>query len=644
MGFRDMTTPNDDDKANTGSGAGAGAGTPTSFGAPPANPNNPGNPNTPGVPGGISINIGGGTQSADTDDAEEHLINYNERFKNAHPALFRDAVVNQTIEILMSKTKPNVLLVGAAGVGKTMIVEDIARRIAQGDVPDQLKDATIYELPISSLISGASLVGQLEERIEGIIQFASNPDNQAILFIDEIHQITKDGDHTLNKIAQMLKPALARGDMHVIGATTSQEARQLDSDPAFKRRFSQCIVAELSATQTRDVIEHVLPTYTAHYRGVVDVDTPSHPDEATVLDTIVAYADEYNRVKNHRPDNALTLLDKAMSHVAHMHQEMQSQGVPVPNSLPLTEATVIRIAKQLMTGHIEHNLTDMDQLAKNLSVIQGQDHVIEQVLRRIRGRDIGAFPQRVPMSWLFAGASGVGKTRVAEIVAETLTHTTPIMLNMAEYHESSSINRIIGSPAGYVGSDSNKEKPLDSLESNPYQVIVLDEFEKAHRDVQNLFLAAFDKGVIDTASGKTIDLSKAIVVATTNAGRDTLGKAALGFNRDDSNTAATLKPDEIAKQLGQAFPKELVARFSYVTAFNRISREVYTTCLVQHYKREYTRIAQTKPLLAQHLPEVLDDETVAELVDLSYVADHGVRPARRAVENYITETLIDAGM
>lgn len=643
MGFRDMTTPNDDDNANTGSSAG----TPAGFGAPPANPgnpNNPGNPSTPGVPGGININIGGGTQSANTDDVQEHLINYNERFKNAHPALFRDAVVNQTIEILMSKTKPNALLVGAAGVGKTMIVEDIARRIAQGDVPDQLKDATIYELPISSLISGASLVGQLEERIEGIIQFASNPDNQAILFIDEIHQITKDGDHTLNKIAQMLKPALARGDMHVIGATTSQEARQLDSDPAFKRRFSQCIVAELSAAQTRDVIEHVLPTYIAHYRGVVDVDTPSHPDEATVLDTIVAYADEYNRVKNHRPDNALTLLDKAMSHVARMHQEMQSQGVPVPNSLPLTEATVIRIAKQLMTGHIEHNLTDMDQLAKNLSVIQGQDHVIEQVLRRIRGRDIGAFPQRVPMSWLFAGASGVGKTRVAEIVAETLTHTTPIMLNMAEYHESSSINRIIGSPAGYVGSDSNKEKPLDSLESNPYQVIVLDEFEKAHRDVQNLFLAAFDKGVIDTASGKTIDLSKAIVVATTNAGRDTLGKAALGFNSDGDNTAATLKPDEIAKQLGQAFPKELVARFSYVTAFNRISRKVYTTCLVQHYEREYSRIAQTKPLLAQHLPEVLDDETVAKLVDSSYVADHGVRPARRAVETYITETLIDAGM
>src|SRR5699024_4853178 len=185
---------------------------------------------------------------------------------------------------------------------------------------------------------------------------------------------------------------------------------------------------------------------------------------------------------------------------------------------------------------------------------------------------------------------------VAEIVAETLTHTTPIMLNMAEYHESSSINRIIGSPAGYVGSDSNKEKPLDSLESNPYQVIVLDEFEKAHRDVQNLFLAAFDKGVIDTASGKTIDLSKAIVVATTNAGRDTLGKAALGFNTDGgNNSAAALKPDEIAKQLGQAFPKELVARFSYVTAFNRISRKVYTACLVQHYEREYARIAQTKP-------------------------------------------------
>lgn len=671
MAFRDMTDPyDDDDDQNTPSGPGSaggagGAGGSSGKNAPPSSPgsNNPGGTpppppsgNTPGgntpsgnAGAGINISIGGGGFHShggdDDDDVTEYLINYNERFANAHPALFRDAVIDQTIEILMSKNKPNALLVGAAGVGKTMIVEDIARRIVAGHVPDQLKDATIYELPMSSLVSGASLVGQLEERLEAIIEFATNPDNQAIIFIDEIHQLTKEGDHTLGKIAQMLKPALARGDMHVIGATTSQEARQLDSDPAFKRRFSQCIVAELSAEQTRAVIEHMLPTYTAHYLGCVDVPTPTKPDEATVLDTIVAVADEYNRAKNHRPDNALTLLDKAMSHVARMHQEMQNQGIPVPNALPLTEATVIRIAKQLMTGHIEHNVADMDALAENLSTIQGQDHVIEEVLRRVRGRDIGAFPQTTPMSWLFAGASGVGKTRVAEIVAETLTHTKPILLNMAEYHSPASINRIIGSPAGYVGSDSNKEKPLDSLESNPYQVIVLDEFEKAHRDVQNLFLSAFDKGVIDTASGKVIDLSKAIVVATTNAGRDTLGKASLGFNRDTANnTAESLKPDEIAKQLGSAFPKELVARFSYVTAFNRISREVYTTCLVQHYEREYARIAQTKPLLAQHLPVTLDDDTAEELVDATYVPDHGVRPARRAVENWITETLIDAGV
>lgn len=646
MAFRNMTDPTDDDIDDTTPSGGAGTGSGAGNGGNGTSGAGAGNTGG-GASSSINISISGTTShSHDTsDDATAFLINYNERFANATPAMFRDNVINQTIEILMSKTKPNALLIGAAGVGKTMIVEDIARRIVAGDVPDQLRESVIYELPLSSLVSGASLVGQIEQRLETIVDFASDPANHAIIFIDEIHQLTKSHDTTFEKIAQMLKPALARGDMHVIGATTSQEARQLDNDPAFKRRFSQCIVAELTVEQTRVVLEHALPSYIAHYRGTVDVATPTHPDEKTVLDTIVACADEYNRVKNHRPDNALTLMDKSMSHVARMHQEMQSQGVPMQQPLSLTDATVTRIAKQLMTGHIEHNVTDMDVLAENLSVIQGQDHVIEEVLRRVRGRNIGAFPQRTPMSWLFAGASGVGKTRVAEIVAETLTHTKPILLNMAEYHSPASINRLIGSPAGYIGSESNTEKPLDSLESNPYQVIVLDEFEKAHQDVQNIFLSAFDKGVIDTASGKVIDLSKAIVVATTNAGRDTFGKTSLGFSRDTGvNSAAALTPDEIAKQLGSAFPKELVGRFSYVTAFNRIDRDVYTTCLVQHYEREYARIAETKPLLTNHLPAALDDATVEELVDTSYVPDHGVRPARRAVENWITETLIDAGL
>lgn len=668
MAFRNMANPPIDDADNDGDNPGnTGAGGPGNTGnaGNPGNPTTPSNPNGPvnsgsfipshtppnnlsgnnpngsGMPG-INIQIGGGISGSNQDDPEEakkYLLNYNEKYANATPALFRDTVVDQTIAVLISKSKPNAMLVGAAGVGKTHIVEDIARRIVAGDVPEQLLDYTIYELPLSTLVSGASLVGQLEERLENILKFASDPENKAILFIDEIHQLTKSHDHTLDKVAQMLKPALARGDLHVIGATTSQEARELDNDPAFKRRFSQLIVSELSSEQTAEVLRHVLPDYTAHYRGVVTV--PADPDVPGVIESIVSFADEYNRARNHRPDNAITLLDKAMSHLALTHQKMEQDGIALPNGIELKPATVEKIAKQLMTGHIDQSEVDFDTLAENFAVIRGQDHVIEQVTRIIKGRELGAFPATKPASWLFAGASGVGKTKVAEIVASTLTHAKPLLLNMAEYHEPSSINRIIGSPAGYVGSDSHREKPLDSLESNPYQVIILDEFEKAHRDVQNLFLGAFDKGVIDTASGKTIDLSKAIVIATTNSGRDKLGRGSLGFT-NQAQSAAAISNTDIANTLSKDFPKELIGRFSYVTAFNRIDREVYTQCLIDHYAREYARIAATRPAFVRHLPEHLEEDTINALVEATYVPDHGVRPARRAVENWITETLIDA--
>lgn len=638
MAFTDMTTPHDNhnDDNDDNQGTGPSINSPYTGSNPP--PPNPGAPASGGqVPAGITFQIPSPSDDGD-DDVTDYLIDYNERFAQATPALFRDEVVDQTIAVLISKAKPNPLLVGAPGVGKTHIVEDIARRIEAHDVPDQLLDYTVYELPMSSLLSGASLVGQLEERLEKILDFAVNPDNKVILFIDEIHQLTDTTNPTLGKVAQMLKPKLARGDLHVIGATTSQEARNLDDDPAFKRRFSQLIVSELSAEQTAAVLRHTLPSYTAHYRGVVHINDDPNSDEPGVIEAIVSYADEYNRAKNHRPDNALTLMDKSMAHVAIMHQKMENEGIPVPPTTNLKASVVHEVAVQLMTGLIDRTRTDYDQLRENLQLIKGQDHIINEVVHRVRTLELGVFPQTRPTSWLFSGPSGVGKTKIAEIISETISQTQPIILNMAEYHDSSAINRIIGSSDGYVGSDSKREKPLDSLESNPRQVIVLDEFEKAHRDVQNLFLSAFDKGHIDSASNKVIDLSKAIVIATTNAGRR--GGTGLGFGSSGTN-AADLSVDEIARSFGDAFPKELVGRFSYVTAFNKIDQSTYALALTEHYEREYARISHSRPFFASFLPETLDKDTIDVLVATSYVPDHGIRPARRAVEQWINEAIID---
>lgn len=254
MALTDMTDPRDDDDDDNQAPAGPfvhspfNTNTPPSGGNPPSGPGGPGGtppPGTPAGPGGTPnplAGLFGGGPGGGADDPTDYLTNYNDKYGRGTPALFRDEVVDQTVSVLISKSKPNPLLVGAPGVGKTHIVEDLARRIVADEVPDQLKGYTVYELPMSSLVSGASLIGQLEERLLEIIDFAKNPDNRAILFIDEIHQLTDTSNPTLEKVAQMLKPELARGDLHVIGATTSQEATSLDDDPAFKRQIGRAHV------------------------------------------------------------------------------------------------------------------------------------------------------------------------------------------------------------------------------------------------------------------------------------------------------------------------------------------------------------------------------------------------------------------
>ena len=654
MALTDMTDPRDDDDDDNQAPAGPfvhspfNTNTPPPGGNPPSGPGSPGGPGNPGStpppgapagPGGtpnpLAGLFGGG---GGTDDPTQYLTNYNDKHGRGTPALFRDEVVDQTVSVLISKSKPNPLLVGAPGVGKTHIVEDLARRIVADEVPDQLKGYTVYELPMSSLVSGASLIGQLEERLLEIIDFAKNPDNKAILFIDEIHQLTDTSNPTLEKVAQMLKPELARGDLHVIGATTSQEATSLDDDPAFKRRFSQLIVPELTVPQTAAVLRHVMANYVQHYRGVVEIiDEPG--EDSGVIEAIVSYADEFNRAKNHRPDNALTLMDKTMAHAALQHQKMEKQGIPVPPQVTIKAPLVRKVAMQLMTGIIDNAPTDYDKLTQDLSEVLGQEHIIDDVVARVRSMELGVFPQIRPQVWMFAGPSGVGKTRIAEILSQAISQSPPIVINMAEYRDSASVNRIIGSPAGYVGSDSKREKPLDSLESNPRRVVILDEIEKSHRDVQDLFLNGFDTGTIDTASGKVIDFSKAIVVATTNAGDK--GKSAFGFGGDTPSSEMTQKQINELINKNKDFRDEFLGRFDYLARFNRLDADVFKQALVENYRREYTRITETRPYFAHFLPEELDQEIIDRLTKEKFDENHGIRPARRTIENWINQTIMD---
>ena len=571
-------------------------------------------------------------------DINDMLINYNETYKSATPALFRDKIVTQTMSIISSSRKPNALLVGPAGVGKTAIVEEIARRIAnkEASVPPQLANTTIYELPIATLVAGAGVVGDLENRITEIIKFAQNANNDALLFIDEIHLIADSNNTTYAKIAQILKPAMARGYIRVIAATTMGEAKKLDDDPAFKRRFSSVIVDELTREQTREILDIVLPGMLGHYQNKVTV----APD---VLDEIVMTADRLMST-GHRPDTAITLLDRALSHSVISHHAAIQEALASGNTtsaqmrqqithIPLTAKRLNTIAMLLVTGQSQPPHLDATALQTELSRLRGQEEVLPRIVDALRRRELNIFPSTRPTSWLFAGASGVGKSETATIISSMVTGQKPIILNMAEYHDSASINRIIGSPTGYVGSDSAKERPFDTLASNPYRVIVLDEFEKADMSVQRLFLSALDTGEIQMANGPAVDLSRCIVIATTNAGRQKLSGSQMGFG----DHKHSMSKQSLTKELQKSFDAELLGRFDDLIAFMPLGADDYAQILRDEYDRQVKRICTERPDLSF---DPIDDDTIARLVDETWLVDQGARPAIRAIRALIEDMLL----
>lgn len=556
------------------------------------------------------------------------LTDYNKEFKSAKAIMFRDNIIREIYAVLLAKKKPNVLLVGPAGGGKTALAEEIGRQLANKDpqIPVALRNMTIYELPLSGIVAGTGVVGELENKMKDIIAFAEN--NPVVLFIDEIHLLMNSSQNpTYDKIAQILKPALARGKMRVIGATTTQEARNFLRDPAFSRRFSKITVDEMTQAQEQELLNDALPVLTKHYQGQVQVDK-------SLLKDVVTISDEILRPHTHRPDSGLTLLDRVMGEAVTTHQALianlikdgktqqaqvaQNSG-PTTISLQLLQKTAAKIVSGLQA---QPHLT-RDSLQQALSAVKGQDEAKKKVIDLLLANNLGIFAPEKPLSILLVGSSGVGKTMLSRLVARYVTSTEPIVLNMAEYSSEMTLTRILGSSAGYVGSDSHAELPFDILDSNPYQVILLDEFDQSDVAVQRLFMRVFDEGKLQLANNHVIDFSKAIIFVTTNGNNSNKGEHAVGFNQSNE--------DDTRTQLKDVFEDKLLNRFSAIVSFNQLTKADFIKIMAENYQDLALKLHNKVP----NLPDKLTADELNSLADQYYHVEFGARPAQKALEAYV---------
>lgn len=454
-----------------------------------------GQPSLPAMPG----------QAQDkADEVKKMLIDYNKRFARALPAKHRDKEIFQCVSQLMMSQKSSSLLVGAPGTGKTKIVEEIARLIAtQSPYTNALNEYTVYELPLSGLMAGTSYRGQLENKVKALVEWLEK--NKVILFIDEVHQLCGRYE-SYASVAQMLKPAMARGSIKIIGATTLQESKNLLDDPAFNRRFNKVQVCELSIEQTKEIVESLLGKMQEHYGCGF---APG------IADKIVSAAEKARTITNHRPDNAITLLDKVCAQVVLQrgYNIMICQDEDLKKHMQ--EAPVIVNASHVDNYLKEESFRLPDSFDSVKEKIYFRDAQIDALYVTISDyvKFDAIFPSGKPFRIDIAGPAKSGRTRLLKEVA-ALIDEQPVYLDLADYSDKPSLNRIIGSPFGYVGSDSKKEMPFDIIESNPRKVIILDNIDRCHLVVKEFFESAIGTGLIKYADNRVVDICKCIILVS----------------------------------------------------------------------------------------------------------------------------------
>ncbi len=527
----------------------------------------------------------------------ENLVNLNAKVKRQQPIVIgRDQEVAALIEILCRKEKNNVLIVGDAGVGKTALVEKLACLMNGMDKNHPLYEKTIYELDLAGVVAGTKYRGEFEDKLKKIIEHVKN-DGQAIIFIDEIHNLVgAGGAEGAIDASNILKPYLARKELTCIGATTYEEYRKyFEKDRALNRRFGKIDLKEESEAATLKILEGLKQHFETYHQVKLS---------SAILKKIVEFSSCYIK-ERHQPDIAIDVLDLACVKCRMAQQDTVSEEL-------------VKQVVEGMTGMNLHQEAPVMALKKTLSAkIHGQERVIEDLTQQLALLEAGLFNKKQPkLVMLFAGPTGVGKTEIAKLVAKHY-YGHLIRLDLSEYKESHSVSKIIGSPPGYVGYEQSS-RFLDEVKRHPHSIILLDEVDKAHKDVWHLFLQVFDEGYIEDSQKNKVDFTNSIVIMTTNMGYHTQSKGRVGFQEDTQSKAKNI--------LEAQFSLEFLNRIDHVFYFDYLTKQVCCQIL-EDCLNSYPETFQTYFKEHQSLLE--------ELVKTSEVEKYGARALQRTLRQAI---------
>lgn len=581
----------------------------------------------------------------------------------------RDKEIARVIQILSRRTKNNPCLIGEPGVGKTAIAEGIALRIHSGNVPMHLKDKQVYLLDLTSLVAGTQFRGQFESRVKGLLAEVKQEGN-IILFIDEVHNLVGAGNSEgAMNAANILKPALSRGEVQVIGATTFEEYRKyIEKDSALERRFQPVTVNEPTVDETIEVLNGIAKYYESYHRVHISPE----------MIRLCAVLSERYITDRFLPDKAIDLLDEscactnlrspeieAYDKLAKKKEELEAKEKSIEDETEINfeelaqvkgelirlntsleeaqkkldevQVTADDLSKviELWTGIPAHKIaetefTKLAHLEDRLKAhIIGQDEAVESLAKAIKRTRVQLSPRRRPASFIFVGPTGVGKTELVKVLSQELFDSNDplIRLDMTEFMEKHSVARMIGSPPGYVGYDEAGQL-TEKVRRRPYSVILFDEIEKAHPDVMNILMQILDEGKIDDAQGRTVNFENTVICMTSNAG-STDKSIGVGFNRTDTE----ISKEKAMKGLREFLRPEFISRIDEIVVFRNLTKpdfEKIAALMLDEMKQ---------PLAEKNITLQYDAAALAAIAEEAYGKSYGARDIRRVIRQIVEDQI-----